>query len=468
MAKEVELKLSLPEYAVPAMLVLAKQDGHPLGMCQGEPLQLDNQYFDTDDLALNRSRAALRIRKSQHGYKQTLKNKGQAIAGLHQRGEWEYDIAGPQIDWQLFPEELNIDPQLKNAIKPLFKTDFTRHVWIKKFGESEIELVLDQGSIHSSHKHYPLCEIELELMSGKAEDLFGFASVLAKQLPLVPCDINKAERGYGLESNVSFYTSPDFSVQFYQTLDVNAFLQDAITRINRHWDQFSQKTDWWTILVLSRHVQAVEFLVSCIASVSNDKDDKGINAVLASWTQLKQELVELLTPTRTVIALFVDDHSHSRGLSQRLLQNLTSGLNEKIQTWMNNNTLGLSLLNLGDYLYQHGADLNQCPEFNNAIWEKLSLLQDCSLDMPVVQFQDLESIQTLAYFSNRFEQPVYSKINQVIRQHMVVMGMSDALHVSAVIDDDSRAKLASWARRITVERRRLQVLREELKDIMLA
>ena len=87
MANEVELKLTLPEYAVDAFLASSN-----LGESQGEPLLLDNQYFDTDDLALNQSHAALRIRKSQFGYKQTLKNKGQAIAGLHQRGEWEYDI----------------------------------------------------------------------------------------------------------------------------------------------------------------------------------------------------------------------------------------------------------------------------------------------------------------------------------------------------------------------------------------
>jgi inorganic triphosphatase YgiF len=467
MAKEVELKLSLPEYAVPAIMALSDQACLPLGNSQGEPLILDNQYFDTDDLALNQSHAALRIRKSQYGYKQTLKNKGQAIGGLHQRGEWEYNIDQPEIDWSLFPAELNVDPELKDAIKPLFKTDFNRHVWIKKFGDSEIELVLDQGSIHNGHKRTPLCEIELELMSGQAEDLFGFAHELAGQLPLVPCDINKAERGYGLESNISFYNAPDFSGQLENDLDINAFLQDALTRINRHWDRFGQTTDWWSLLVLSRHVQAVEFVLSCLIR-SDAKLSTELQPVLSSWHALQKQMSALLAPARVVIALFVDDHSNSRGLSQRLLQNLTGSLNDKILQWMNQNALGQSLLLLGDFLYRHGPSLNELGDVRDVLWQPLTQLKERSLDMPVQQFQDLQSIQTLAYFYKRFNHESYALVNSLIRQHLVVMGMTDAMSICVIKDDDSRAKLSSWVRRLTVEQRRLQACREQLKDKILA
>jgi hypothetical protein len=466
MAKEVELKLSLPEYAVPKILALSDQACCPLGNSQGEPLILDNQYFDTVDLALNLSHAALRIRKSQHGYKQTLKNKGQAIAGLHQRGEWEYDIDQPEIDWSLFPTELNIDPKLKSAIKPLFKTDFNRHVWVKQFGGSQIEVVLDQGSIHNDHKRTPLCEIELELLTGQAEDLFGFAHELAGQLPLVPCDINKAERGYGLESNISFYSAPDFSGQLENELNINLFLQDALTRINRHWDRFGQKADWWSLLVLSRHVQAVEFVLSCLIR-SDEKLSPELEPIVNSWNQLQKQMAVLLAPARVIIALFVDDHSNSRGLSQRLLQNLTGSLNEKIQQWMNQNALGQSLLLLGDFLYRHGQGLNKIDNVSDVLWQPFSQLKERSLDMPVQEFQDLQSIQALAYFYKRFNHESYGLINNLVRQHLVVMGMGDAMSICVITDDDSRAKLASWTRRITVEQRRLQECREQLKNQIL-
>jgi inorganic triphosphatase YgiF len=471
MATEVELKLSLPEFAVPAFIALASQTNQPFGVSQGDPLLLDNQYFDTDDLALNKSHAALRIRKSQHGYKQTLKNKGNTIGGLHQRGEWEYKIDQPEIDWSLFPQELNIDPTLKDAIKPIFKTDFARHVWIKKYGESEIELVLDQGSIHNHNKSYSLCEVELELVSGQAQDLFAFAQDLAELLPLVPCDINKAERGYGLTSNISFYQAPDFSKQFQSSLDINLFLQDALTRVNRHWDQFSQTKDWWKILVLSRDVQAIEYVISCLNNFES-LDNGAVETVelSASWKQLKDELIELLVPARVIIALFVDEHSNSRGLSQRLLQILTNTLNDNIQKWISSNTFGRSILMLGDYLYKFGTGLNTQRDLNNYIWRYLDILMAQAVDMPVKQFEDLQSIQTLAFIYKRFGHAAYKACNQLVKQHLVVMGMSDVLDssigASILTDKDSRAKLASWSRRLTVEKRRLHSAREQLINVM--
>lgn len=469
MTQEVELKLSLPEYAVADFFALAQQADQPLGVPQGPPLLLDNQYFDTDDLALNRSHAALRIRKSQHGFKQTLKNKGQAIAGLHQRGEWEYDILDANIDWSLFPAELNIDPCLKDAIKPVFKTDFTRHVWIKSFGDSEIELVLDQGQIHNDRKNCNLCEVELELKQGKAEDLFKFARQLAGQLPLVPCDINKAERGYGLESRVSFYHAPEFIIGDKSQFDSNVFLQDALTRINRHWDAFSQKKDWWSLLIISRHVEVVDFMLGCMdeaecPSLTTPLDSEQLLQVKAHWKQLKQDLIELLTPARVVIALFVDDHSNSRGLSQRLLQTLTNSLNGSFQLWLRKNSLGQSLLQLGELLYQHGEALGQNHELVTRIWSKISVLQLRAVEMPVQQFHDLQTIQSLAYVFKRFNHPAYDLCNQLIKQQMVVLGMNDAQAICVINDESSRAKLSSWVRRITVEQRRMNDVREKLKD----
>jgi uncharacterized protein YjbK len=467
MAIEVELKLSLPEFAVPTFMELAGQIGQPCGLSQGDPLLLDNQYFDTDDLALNKSQAALRIRKSQHGYKQTLKNKGQAIGGLHQRGEWEYSLDQPEINWSLFPEELNIDTELKNSIKPIFNTDFSRHVWIKKYGESEIELVLDQGSINNDAKSYSLCEVELELISGQAADLFKFAYELAAVVPLIPCDINKAERGYGLSSNESFYSSPDFSKKFNSTLDINQFLQDALTRVGRHWDHFAQTKDWWRLLVLSRDVQAIEFIISSLGTSDLLENGQGeIAEVLDSWKQLKHELVDLLNPARVVIALFVDNHSNSRGLSQRLLHTLMSSLNDNIHQWINKNTFGQSMLLLGDYLFQFGSQLQTETKLSDYFWQDINVLTSRALDMPVQQLKDLQSIQTLAYIYKRFDHEAYAVCNQLVKQHLVVLGMNDALGLSVITDEDSRAKLASWSRRLTVEQRRLQSAREQLIDVL--
>ena len=446
MAKEVELKLSLPSHGVDAFL----QDAD-LGQPQGAPLELDNQYFDTPELALNKAHAALRVRKSQHGFKQTLKNKGQAIAGLHERGEWEYDIPTPQLDWSLFANDIQLDANLRESIVPIFKTDFTRHVWIKQLGESEIELVLDEGLIHNhkpSGEHNPassqsikLCEIELELKSGRVADLFTFAKQLAERHPLVPCDINKAERGYGLLfANLSFFTPQNFQHALQQpSLPMLSLLQETLTRLSRHWDRFSQQENWWSLLVMSRQVNAVCWILSELPQCPD--------ALRGRWLVLQQDLTKLLQPADVVTGLYVDNNNHSRGLSQRLLSVVAAQLSDVLKNWMDNNGLGLAMLELGEYVY---ARVQQS-DVNGAPWVH-GLINRIAQEFKVSD----SALQALAYVLLRCGDHRYQAVNEVLRCQAVVNAMIAAKGLqNAITDETSRAKLASWQRRLTVEKRNL-------------
>lgn len=457
MAKEVELKLSLPSHAVAVFM----QDEH-LGQLQGV-LELDNQYFDTPDLALNQAHAALRVRKSQHGYKQTLKNKGQAIAGLHERGEWEYDIASPHIDWSLFEQDIQLDDALKQAIQPLFKTDFTRHVWIQTWGESEIELVLDEGMIHtqqnndqpaSSSHSINLCEIELELKSGRVEDLFAFAKTLAEKHPLVSCDINKAERGYGLlYPQMSFFTPHDFHTPWQQqSVPVVSLLQETLTRITRHWDRFSQQENWWSLWVIARQVSAVCWLLS---EMPNCPD-----AIRGRWLVLQQDLHKILQPAIVVTGLHVDNNSNSRGLSQRLLGVVGAQLSAGLETWMHKNGLGMALLELGEFLY--ALHQQQESDINGYAWVE-QLMTKVTQEQAVSE----SKLQSLAYVLLRCDDDRYQQVNEVIRCLTVSRAMMAANDMSgAITDETSRAKLASWQRRLTVENRNLLDAKHALFDVL--
>lgn len=454
MANEVELKLSLPSIAVPAF----KQDGQ-LGVSTNDVLTLDNQYFDTPDLLLNQAHAAIRIRKSQYGYKQTLKNKGTAIAGLHQRGEWEYDIADANIDWSLFPEEAQIAPSVRAAIAPLFKTDFSRHVWHKKINDSEIELVLDEGLVASQDHNLALCEIELELTKGSVKDIFQFAKELAKQHPLVPCDINKAERGYGLiEPTLSFFQPQDFPAQYAEFTDIDLLplLQETLTRMSRSWDDFSQKEDWWALVLLSRHICGVHYVL--------DKLDDCPQPLMDHWQQLRHSLLELLKPATTVVGLQVDGNSHSRGLSQRLLQPLVQQLNHNLSQWIDQNDLGQAMLMLGEFLYEQAQgeqNLSFAQVVLPHIRERLATLDDHSL----ASMQDIKQLQGLAYLLRRIAHPAYDTLNAYIRQCLVVLAMSECKEHGLTVSDDSQAKLASWVRRLTVEYRQLNESRLALIEL---
>jgi len=451
MPNEVELKLTLPSFAVQDFVQDSQLSEH-----QGEPLELDNQYFDTSDLLLNQSHAALRIRKSQHGYVQTLKNKGTALAGLHVRGEWEYPIPSANIDWSLFPDDVQIDKDMQKAIEPLFKTDFTRHVWNVPFGESQIELVMDQGTISTNKSNSPLCEIELELKSGDASDLFTLALQLSKRYPLVPCDISKAERGYNLMyPAISFFTPTDFALQMQNEKDfsLNVFLQETLQRISRRWDNVGSTENWWSLLVLSRQVQAMAWMLNQLPMVPETIQD--------GWQTLSLDLVSLLEPASLVIALHVDDHSNSRGLSQRLMKMQDSEMTDRLKTFIDKNKLGQNMLELGQFLYGY----SQTVSFNEYLASSLHNLE-------VSQWQQsndtqMQMLQGMAYLYKRLDHGAYQTLNRFINQCLVVAAMTKAEKTMASMqDEDSRAKLASWVRRLTVETRSLQDLRAGLLNAL--
>lgn len=171
--------------------------------------ELLNQYYDSDDLALDRADLALRLRRDGDRVIQTLKGRGSSVAGLSVRNEW---------DWYLDSEALSLSalkqPDLPEALKiidinrlqPLFRTDFTRTkgalCWQFSGEEVEIEIALDSGTVaagsRSRSRSEPLSELELELRKGPPEALLAFAVGLSETLPLQPWDSAKAERGYRL------------------------------------------------------------------------------------------------------------------------------------------------------------------------------------------------------------------------------------------------------------------------------
>lgn len=432
MSQEVELKLTLPQVAVEALLDAL---GAPHSITP-----LYNQYFDTPDLQLNQAHAALRIRKTPTGYVQTLKNKGVAIAGLHQRGEWEYEIAEAKLDWSLF-NEVPLDQNLQDQVSALFSTDFERRLWNIQQDQSEIEVVLDQGLITSTDDEaehsIALCELELELKSGDVSALFSFAQSLCQQHPLVPCDINKAERGYSLiDPSVSFYqgiTGPNVSNQQY--------LEDCLMRMSRTWDDFIQQEDLFSILNLYRQV------CGAVLVLEHELDAPQL---LGQWRKLQSSLQRLLEMAQVPMALFVDDHSNSRGLSQRLLRSMQTSLWNEIEAWMLSNELGQCMIQLGEFLFVSKQESLAAPVMDCGDLTRNTIL------IPVQHLQDLSQLQGLADIYKRKEDAAYQLLEPLINHHLVILGMMHAKNSALGSDQDSKAKLDSWARRLTVMQRHLQ------------
>ncbi|WP_193453211.1 inorganic triphosphatase [Pseudomonas nitroreducens] len=222
MQKETEIKLRVSRETLEALR------DHPAlkkrNKSGWEPRELFNQYYDTPGRDLARARVALRMRKDGEQFIQTLKTRGQSIAGLSERNEWDWYLEKNKLDIkklddQCWPAALaDLD---KKTLKPIFSTDFTRQraeiAWGRGKTKVVIEAALDLGKVVAGKQEEDICELELELRQGEPEALLDLAIELAADLALMPCDISKAERGYRLFDPASYSIQPDTQKLLHET-----------------------------------------------------------------------------------------------------------------------------------------------------------------------------------------------------------------------------------------------------------
>ncbi|KAF1035771.1 MAG: Inorganic triphosphatase [Herbaspirillum frisingense] len=203
---ETELKLLLDPAHTKALIK------HPLlaRHAQAAPHTKDQTgtYFDTPDLLLRRNDAGLRVRRTGKEFIQTLKAGGGVSGGLHQRNEWESPVIGELPDLAVLREMVPAEAQWASKvftaeaaaqIRPIFATHIKRMLWDLTLADgSEVEFVLDQGTVEHGQRNVAVCEIELELKSGDPLSLFDFALQLMQDIPLRIGIQSKAQRGYTL------------------------------------------------------------------------------------------------------------------------------------------------------------------------------------------------------------------------------------------------------------------------------
>lgn len=202
MNHEIELKLALSRRTLPALR------RHPLLAAAercGNAVTLDNTYYDTPKLQLKARKVAVRTRRQGRRMLQTVKCAAVSSGGLSQRPEWETPWTG-DFDFSAVdePAAARLLARHRDALVPVFTTRFRRETRriVPREGVS-ILLMIDTGRVHvrtpeGVEQETQICELELELEHGRAEDLLELACALATDLPLMPADLSKAERGYRL------------------------------------------------------------------------------------------------------------------------------------------------------------------------------------------------------------------------------------------------------------------------------
>lgn len=203
---ETELKLLLAPVHVKALIA------HPLlarhALAAPRTKDQTGVYFDTPGNDFRRNDAGLRVRRTGGEYIQTLKAGGGVQGGLHQRNEWESPVPGELPDLARLRELVPADaawakrvfaPKVAAQVRPIFTTRIKRMLWDLVLEDgSEVEFVLDRGTVEHGDLKDKVCEIELELKSGNPLALFDFALALMQTIPLRIGIQSKAQRGYTL------------------------------------------------------------------------------------------------------------------------------------------------------------------------------------------------------------------------------------------------------------------------------
>ncbi|WP_426144099.1 inorganic triphosphatase [Pseudomonas sp. DWP3-1-2] len=300
MQKETEIKLRVSRETLAALRE------HPLlkkrNKSGWERLELSNQYFDTPERDLANAKVALRLRRDGEQIIQTLKTRGQSIAGLSERNEYNWDLPKAKLDLkkldgECWPEQLaELD---KKTIKPLFTTDFIREkaeiAWGRGKAKVVIEAALDLGHVVAGKQKEEICELELELREGDPAALLELAAELATTLPLMPCDISKAERGYRLFDANSYSLSlpapqlhaempldDAYSALAWHLLGSSQRLAEQY-RFNGHWRLLQ---DWVALLAELRSLTGS--LGQAAPRASSAELRTALDALLEDWRPLVQ------------------------------------------------------------------------------------------------------------------------------------------------------------------------------------
>lgn len=202
MANEIELKLRIAPQDVDALAQ------HPavLSYLIEAPItrQLTSIYYDTPDFKLKQAKTSLRVRHMQGMWFQAVKSAGVVKDGLHSRKEWEDKLEKGEPDFNKIMQtemaDFFSDPNLQAALRPIFTTEMKRTEWQLGLPNGKIEMSLDIGEIFTQNhsQRVPICEVELELKQGEAEQLFAFAQQLQQDIQLTAENTSKAGFGYAL------------------------------------------------------------------------------------------------------------------------------------------------------------------------------------------------------------------------------------------------------------------------------
>jgi len=191
MGQEIELKLEL---APEARKALERQPW--FGSADARSQRQSSTYYDTSDRRVRKHGYTLRIRSAGGRFIQTVKAL-ESGAGLFARGEWEYQIEGPEPDLELLASTPLAQIEI-HRLEPILKSEIERIACRVHDHHTELEIDVDEGSMSAAGRELPVCEIEIELLRGDPARAVALARRIARDVPMKLGVMSKAERGFAL------------------------------------------------------------------------------------------------------------------------------------------------------------------------------------------------------------------------------------------------------------------------------
>jgi inorganic triphosphatase YgiF len=129
-----------------------------------------------------------------------------------------------------------------DPLTPVFVTDVRRTTRDVQLGSSTIEIAIDNGFVRAGDKRQNLREIEIELKSGDAGDLYKIGLALLDSLPVRLDTVSKSERGVrlitGLPRSAQRPTPAAISASMSLDEAIAVIIRNCLSQFTANWPAF--------------------------------------------------------------------------------------------------------------------------------------------------------------------------------------------------------------------------------------
>jgi len=166
-------------------------------------------YYDTDDMILRKNDVAYRLRLEGDRVIATIKWGGTSENGKYAREELNVPVSGETCFMKPSLKVFEQDPKGHEfmelvdgkELKSVVETNFLRRSLRLDTGDMICEVSIDTGQIITDKGTEPICEMEVELFSGRQDAIEAVGDRVAKRYGLERGQKSKYARGWDLLNN---------------------------------------------------------------------------------------------------------------------------------------------------------------------------------------------------------------------------------------------------------------------------